>query len=213
MKRPPPWLLSHRPGTGQRERSVCVLKKVSGVALQEDKALPSTSKRALCLAGIRVTHELLWPQKEAAWCCKPRGYRPGPLRALLCPHAALRPGLPLTAPLAVTAATATQPCMPGPHRPLRSPLLLSPPLPSPHASHPYRHLRIPGLGTGRCLLTPAPLDLHTPRSKSCQTCSYPLLLLHHSPTAKLSRIYCRGLRIFPQPSHMIQDSATTSFHC
>lgn len=59
---------------------------------------------------------------------------PRPRRALPCPQASLRPGLPLAAPLAVTAAR--------PHNPACQGLIArSPPLPS----HPYRHLRIPGL--------------------------------------------------------------------
>lgn len=53
----------------------------------------------------------------------------------------------------VAAAEGTQPRLPGLQ----------------HPPHPSCHLRLPGLGTGHCLLTLAPSAPRTPRRKSWQT--------------------------------------------
>lgn len=178
MRRPPRWLRSHRPGTAHRETSACVLKKGSGFALRKDRALHFGSMRALSLAGI-----LLWPQEEAAWCSRARRHQArrasaGLSRVLSRPQL----GLPLAAPLAVPAAAATQPRLPGPHG-------------APCARARYRPLPA----------NPGSFSAQYSSQQQLSHVSYltPLLLIHHSPTPKLPRSCCQGLWIFSQPSHML----------
>lgn len=156
---------------------VCLRFEGSASALREDKALHSAPRRALCL----------WDP------CHTRIAAPAP--RVPAPPGAASLRVPIRGSsrgsARVAAAADAQPRLPEPQ----------------HAPHPCRHLWLPGLGTGRCLLTPAPLAPRVPRSKSwqtCQTCRVtPLLLIHHSPPGKLPRSYCRGLVMFSQPSRTI----------
>lgn len=94
MKRPPPWLRSHRPGTCHRERSACVLKKGSGSTFCIKES--SLSRWDPCYSRITVA-----PERGGVMLQTPRvptpPLRPSPSRVrgtLRCSRPTLQPGGP-----------------------------------------------------------------------------------------------------------------------